>query len=99
MATQRSGRAQRAIKQFGEQLRAWRLLQSLTIEQLAERAGTTRQTVARLESGDPSVGLGIAFDVLRGLGVLDAVVKAADPYESDLGRARADQQLPRRVRS
>lgn len=85
--------------QLGKQLRAWRQLQSLTIEQVAERAATSRQTVARLESGDDGVSIGIAFEVMRALGVLDAVVTAADPYESDLGRARADEQLPKRVRS
>lgn len=87
------------MTQLGEQLRAWRQLQSLTIEQVAERAGTTRQTVARLESGDPNVGLGIALEVMRALGVLDLAINATDPYESDLGRARADEQLPIRVRS
>jgi transcriptional regulator with XRE-family HTH domain len=84
---------------LGHQLRAWRQLQSLTIEQVAERAATTRQTVARLESGDEGVSIGIALEVMRALGVLDGVVSAADPYESDLGRARADEQLPKRVRS
>jgi len=34
----------------------------------------------------------------RALGVLDAVVKATDPYETPFGRARADQMLPQRVR-
>jgi hypothetical protein len=30
--------------------------------------------------------------------VLDAIVTATDPYETDLGRARADERLPKRVR-
>lgn len=38
------------------------------------------------------------FRVLRALGVLDALPKAVDPYESDIGRLRADEQLPERVR-
>jgi hypothetical protein len=29
---------------------------------------------------------------------LDQAVGALDPYETDLGRARADQRLPQRVR-
>jgi hypothetical protein len=32
------------------------------------------------------------------LGVLDLLVPALDPYETELGRARADQALPQRVR-
>jgi hypothetical protein len=38
------------------------------------------------------------LSVARALGVLDAVVTALDPYETDLGRARADEALPKRVR-
>jgi hypothetical protein len=36
--------------------------------------------------------------VLRALGLLEKVATATDPYESDLGRARADQILPKRIR-
>ena len=36
--------------------------------------------------------------VLRGLGILDTITKALDPYESDIGRLRSDRELPRRVR-
>ena len=38
------------------------------------------------------------LNVLRALGRLDDAVTALDPYETDLGRARADQVLPKRVR-
>ncbi len=40
-------------------------------------------------------------DVLRvcqGVGMLDKISEAVDPYETDLGRIRADQALPQRVR-
>jgi hypothetical protein len=30
---------------------------------------------------------------------LDNVLKALDPYETDIGRLRSDQELPQRVRS
>jgi len=36
--------------------------------------------------------------VLRGLGILDVVTAALDPYESDVGRLRSDRELPHRVR-
>jgi hypothetical protein len=38
------------------------------------------------------------LNVLRALGQLDRVVTVLDPYETELGRARADQALPQRVR-
>ncbi len=92
-------RTQRASSQLGEHLRTWRKLQHLTAEQVAERAGVNRNTVGRLERGDPTVGLDVFLNVARALGVLDRVVSSVDPYETELGRARADQALPQRVRS
>jgi transcriptional regulator with XRE-family HTH domain len=87
-----------AAVSIGEHLSAWRKLRGMTAQQVAERAGTTRQTLARLERGDASVGLDIFFNISRALGLLDTVVTATDPYETPFGRARADQTLPRRVR-
>lgn len=89
---------QQAGVDIGENLASWRKLRKLTAQQVAERAGTTRQTVARLERGDLSVGLGIFLSVTRAVGILDDLVQATDPYETTFGRARADQALPKRVR-
>ena len=37
--------------------------------------------------------------VLRGLGILDVVTRALDPYKSDVKRLRSSaQELPRRAR-
>ncbi|WP_395656516.1 helix-turn-helix domain-containing protein [Nocardioides sp.] len=77
---------------------AWRKLQGLTAEQVADRAGLSRGTLRRLENGETSVGLDVLLNVARVLGALDRVVEALDPYETDLGRARADEALPKRVR-
>ena len=77
---------------------AWRKLQGLTAAQVADRAGVSRTTLSKLEHGESGVSLGVALEVLRALGRLDAVVEATDPYESDLGRIRASQELPQRVR-
>lgn len=83
---------------IGDQLVTWRKLQHLTAEQVAERAGVDRKTLRRLEHGDPGVGFSVFLSVLRALGQLDRVVEALDPYDTDLGRARADDILPQRVR-
>jgi hypothetical protein len=37
--------------------------------------------------------------VLRIIGIMDTVVKAADPHETDVGRLRMDEILPKRVRN
>ena len=77
---------------------AWRKLRGLTQAQLADRAGVGSRTLQRLEDGDGGVSTENLLRVLRALGVLDFLPRALDPYETDLGRLRADEQLPRRVR-
>ncbi|MGV8847913.1 MAG: helix-turn-helix domain-containing protein [Propionibacteriaceae bacterium] len=91
-------RVRRAAVVVGERLTTWRKLANLTAEQVAERAGIDRGTLRRLEHGDPGVSLGVALSVARALGQLDRLVGSLDPYETDLGRARADKALPQRVR-
>jgi transcriptional regulator with XRE-family HTH domain len=91
-------RVERAAEELGEHLRTWRKLQRLTVEQVAERAGVSRNTVSGLERGDPSVGLDVVLNVTRAVGQLDRLVRSIDPYDTDLGRARADEALPQRVR-
>lgn len=93
-----SMKSRRAASAIGEQLRTWRKLLGLTAEQVAERAGISRGTLRRLEQGETSVGFDIFLEVTRVLGLTEQVLKAVDPYETDLGRARADQALPQRVR-
>lgn len=88
----------RALGAIGSQLATWRRLRGLTAAQVADRAGVSRGTVVALETGR-GASLENALRVARALGVLDLLAKAADPYETDLGRARAEEALPRRVRS
>lgn len=76
----------------------WRKLRGLTQAQLADRADVSRGTLHRLEHGDGSVSLENTLRVLRGLGVLDNVPQALDPYATDVGRLRSEERLPQRVR-
>lgn len=84
---------------MAEDLAAWRKLRGLTQAQLADRAGIGRATLTRLESGDGGINLESFLRVLRALGILDNLVRALDPYESDIGRLRSGEELPRRVRT
>lgn len=83
---------------MGEHVLTWRKLHGLTAEQVCQRAGISRPTLRKVETGDPTVSVESFLNVLRALGRLDALVESLDPYETALGRARADQLLPTRVR-
>ena len=86
------------MRSLAADVRAWRGLSDLTQVQLADRAGLHRTTISRIERGDGAVSAENLLRVLHALGVLDGVVRAVDPYETDIGRSRADEQLPQRVR-
>ncbi len=88
----------RALGEVAGGIAGWRKLRGLTQVQLADRAGIDRKTVLRLEKGSGGVSIENLLRVLRALGILEALPQALDPYQSDLGRLRSDEQLPRRVR-
>lgn len=88
----------RSLRVLGDEVGTWRKLRGLTQDQLADRSGVHRQTVARIEKGDGGASIESLMRVLRGLGLLDTFTESLDPYESDVGRMRSDEQLPRRVR-
>lgn len=88
----------RALRLLGEHASTWRKLQRLTAAQVAERAGVSRDTLRAIEQGKGTASTENLLRVLRVLGVLDGVVKSADPYQTDVGRLRADEILPKRVR-
>jgi transcriptional regulator with XRE-family HTH domain len=93
-----SPQVRRALRQVAEDLAAWRKLRGLTQAQLADRTGVDRATIGRLERGEGGVSLETVLSVLRGLGVLEMAIGALDPYKTDVGRLRSDEQLPQRVR-
>lgn len=87
----------RAVRRMGADLATWRKLRQLTIAEVADRAGVGRSTVLRLEAGQ-GASLENLLRVARALGVLESLSGALDPYASDVGRLRADETLPARVR-
>lgn len=87
----------RSMRKLGEDLNTWRKLRRLTVDEVADRAGVGRTTVLRLEAGGGST-LENLLRVARALGVLDGLANSVDPYETDVGRLRADEALPERVR-
>ena len=89
---------QRALRQFGEDIVAWRKLQRLTAAQVADRAGVNVGTLRSLEQGEGTTSLKNTFLVARALGLLDKLASALDPYATDVGRLRTEERLPERVR-
>jgi transcriptional regulator with XRE-family HTH domain len=89
---------QRAARDLGAHFVAWRKLRGLTVEQVADRAGVSYKTVERFASDAGSVSVENMLRIARAVGILDQVVAATDPLGTDIGRLRAGEQLPGRVR-
>jgi transcriptional regulator with XRE-family HTH domain len=77
---------QRRAEALGDRLRLARLRRRMTLNEMAERAGTTRLTLARLERGELSVSLGLLAKILAVLGL-----------EADLDRIATDDELGQRI--
>jgi DNA-binding XRE family transcriptional regulator len=83
----------RALRVLGTHGSNWRKLNRLTAAQVAERAGISRDTLRAIEQGKGTASTENLLRVLRIIGIMDVVVKSADPYETDVGRVRMDEIL------
>jgi transcriptional regulator with XRE-family HTH domain len=100
--SRKSGRTplpvRRALRSLADSVSTWRRLRGLTQAQLAERAGVSRGVVRRLEAAEGGVSAEKLFRILRALGIQELMTDALDPMQSDIGRLRAEEHLPVRVR-
>jgi transcriptional regulator with XRE-family HTH domain len=94
-----SPKAKSALERLGQDIRNARLRRSITVADLAVRAGTSPSSVARLERGDPGVAIGTLADVLVVLGLPERLADLIDVRKDDLGLALATEHGPRRGRS
>jgi hypothetical protein len=87
----------RAQRQIAHNLDLARRQQRVTMDVLADRANISVPTLRRLlNTGTGS--LENYLRVVRILGLLDTTVAASDPLNTPLGRLRADEDTPKRVR-
>lgn len=59
------------LRNLGEQIKLARLRRRLPAELIAERAGISRTSVWKVESGNPSVSIGIYAAVLHAMNNMD----------------------------
>ena len=89
-----------AIKRLGRNIRTARLRRKLRIEDVADRIGASRFTVADLEKGKPGTSIAAYLGALWALGLLDQMNELADPDRDEEGKilesARSPKRAPRR---
>lgn len=86
-----------AQREIAANLDLARRQQRITVELLAERAGISVPTLRRLLN-EGLGSLDTFLRVARIVGLLEGVVAASDPLNTPIGRLRADEDTPKRVR-
>jgi hypothetical protein len=71
----------------------------MSMELMAERALVGRNTIARVERGDPRVSMGIYATVLFVLGLAERLSELADASVDRIGLDLEEEHLPKRIRS
>ena len=88
---------EQALTRLGRNIRIARLRRQLRIQDLAERMGVSRFTIADLERGKPGTSGSAYFGALWALGLLDQADELADPDRDEEGRVLESARAPRRA--
>lgn len=86
------------LKKLGEQIKLARLRRNLTAELVAERAGVSRSSLWKVESGSPAVAMGIYAAVLHALNNMDKDLLLV-AKDDEMGRKLQDLELITRKRA
>ena len=86
------------LKTLGEQIKLARLRRNLTAELVAERAGISRSSLWKVESGNPAVAMGIYAAVLHALNNMDQDLLLV-AKDDEMGRRLQDLELITRKRA
>jgi DNA-binding XRE family transcriptional regulator len=87
-----------SLVKLGADLNASRRRWRLPLSEVAASAGTSRQTISRIEKGDPRVAMGTWASVLLTLRLLDRLTDLAAPATRLHAAMMAIEHLPTRVR-
>lgn len=86
------------LRTLGEQIKLARLRRNLPTELVAERAGISRASLWKVESGNPSVAMGIYAAVLHALNNMDKDLLLV-AKDDEMGKKLQDLELITRRRA
>ena len=93
----KSQRAQRALRQIGENLKTARSKRRIAVKDFANRVGVSDRTIMRLEKGDDGVSTGTLAMACLVLGEIDRFSELLDPASDDTGLLLDRDKLPKRI--
>ncbi len=89
---------EKTLKAFGHHLQVARKKRKISVSSMAERMGVSRQTVMRLERGDPAVRIEFVGMALLVLGELHRLEEIMAPTNDEVGLLFDQDNLPKRIR-
>jgi transcriptional regulator with XRE-family HTH domain len=87
-----------ALVRLGDDLRKARLRRRLRMTVVAERAGISRETLAKIQKGDAGVSMGAYAAVIFALGLGVNWMHLADIVNDPTALVLESEQLPKRAR-
>lgn len=89
----------KALQKMGQDISEARRRRRIAMELMAQRAGISRSTLAKIEKGDPATSIGNYVSVLFVLGMTSRIGDLVDANHDLVGRQIDEENLPKRIRS
>jgi transcriptional regulator with XRE-family HTH domain len=90
--------AARSLRKLGHDLAVARRKRRISTADMASRLFVSRDTLWRLEKGDPSVAIGTLATAAFILQLHERLMNFAAPASDDLGLSLEEEKLPQRIR-
>ena len=90
--------AAHALRKLGRDFALARRKRGISTADMAQRLFVSRDTLWRLERGDPTVAMGTLATVAFVLQLHDRLANLAAPAADELGLSLDEQRLPKRIR-
>lgn len=87
-----------ALRKLGRDLALARRKRGISTEDMAARLFVSRNTLWRMERGDPTIALGTLATAAFVLQLLDRLTNLAAPATDALALSLDEQRLPKRIR-
>ncbi len=85
------------LEKLGSDIKEARIRRRITMELMAKRAGISRPTLIKVESGDPTTSVGIYAKVMFILGLDKNFFDVADIRNDKIGIIIESEELPKRT--
>lgn len=90
--------AAHALRKLGRDLALARRKRGISTSDMAARLFVGRNTLWRLERGDPTVALGTLVTATFILNLHDRIANLAEPASDEIALSLDEQRLPKRIR-